>query len=430
MPDEDGVDERAGDQSTPHAHQLSFHCAKNTGSSSTDLTPPCEIAYYSLDDEHKYRPDDSSLSYYWPMNVSENARRAGLQTGFDTFRRHDETIDRHLEALLQALQEKEGRTGRITNAELITWRGQLTKVLTTIYDKRDSFEMNVTKFQGQIFLEEHLQARLERQSRDPRGGLSPVMYLGYKFEAMSTIPDVWDNVSREQIENRHEQQVSNHAQYCSIVSSTLDDTHKIVYGGEVDCIWDSHDMLHESNPAEYHGEYGNIDRYNYYDWVELKTLAKGLADKKNYAYDMRLLKFWAQSYLINCPRIVLGLRTESRTGILDIPKVESIKTHTIPRNKPWSKNRCLRFLSAFIQLLKDHVTEGDYWRVRHVENQEELQLFLVKRGTYGSIVSDDFIEWRKNFDENGILKSSEVRTSAENGLEAMQDIQPSTWDNP
>ncbi|KAK8221298.1 putative Dhp1-interacting protein Din1 [Phyllosticta capitalensis] len=421
----EGADELMASPGASDCHYLAFQNKNTTGSKKTDLTAPREIAFYSFDDEHKYRPDDSSLSYYWPMKVDEHARRVGLQTGLDTFKQVDESIDRHLDALLQALQEKEAQTGRITDAEVITWRGQLTKILTAIYSKRDSFEMNVTKFQGQIFLEEHHQARLERDSK-PFANQSAMAYLGYKFETLSTIPDVWDNVRREEIENRHAQQVSNHSQYCSIVSTTLDDKHKLVYGGEVDCIWDSHDMLH-SDPREYHGEYGNNPNYTYHNWVELKTLAKSLVDKRNHAYEMRLFKFWAQSYLINCPRIILGLRTDYR-GILDIPRVETLKTHAIPHGKFWSKSHALEFLSAFIQLLKDHVTEGDYWRVRHVADQDVLQLFLVKRGTYGSIISEQFLQWRHNFDEDGILKSSGAKTGEEQASEAMEDVQPSVLD--
>jgi len=37
-------------------------------------------------------------------------------------------------------------------------------------------------------------------------------YLGYKFETLSLLPDTWNNVSRDFIENRENEVVSNHAQ--------------------------------------------------------------------------------------------------------------------------------------------------------------------------------------------------------------------------
>lgn len=58
-------------------------------------------------------------------------------------------------------------------------------------------------------------------------------FWGYKFEALSTLPSNWDDCSREQIENRDEEIVSNEAQFCSIVKTGFADV-KIVIGGEVD----------------------------------------------------------------------------------------------------------------------------------------------------------------------------------------------------
>lgn len=59
-------------------------------------------------------------------------------------------------------------------------------------------------------------------------------FEGFKFETLYTIPDIWDNVSRDEIESRNEKQVSNYAQYCSIVKTSIGET-SMVIGGEVDC---------------------------------------------------------------------------------------------------------------------------------------------------------------------------------------------------
>lgn len=57
--------------------------------------------------------------------------------------------------------------------------------------------------------------------------------VGYKFEALSLIPDLWDSTSREYIEDREDMKVSNYVQYCSVVKTGFGKT-KIVMGGEVD----------------------------------------------------------------------------------------------------------------------------------------------------------------------------------------------------
>lgn len=61
-----------------------------------------------------------------------------------------------------------------------------------------------------------------------------IFKLGFKFETLYTIPDIWDNVSREEIEGRDEKVVDNHPQYCSVVKTSIGETSMII-GGEVDC---------------------------------------------------------------------------------------------------------------------------------------------------------------------------------------------------
>ena len=56
---------------------------------------------------------------------------------------------------------------------------------------------------------------------------------GYKFEALSLIPDQWDSTSREYIEKREDMVVNNYAQYCSVVKTGFGKA-KIIIGGEVD----------------------------------------------------------------------------------------------------------------------------------------------------------------------------------------------------
>ena len=56
---------------------------------------------------------------------------------------------------------------------------------------------------------------------------------GYKFETLATLPETWDECSREAIEARPRDVVSNKAQFCSIVKTGLGDA-RLILGGEVD----------------------------------------------------------------------------------------------------------------------------------------------------------------------------------------------------
>jgi hypothetical protein len=60
-----------------------------------------------------------------------------------------------------------------------------------------------------------------------------LLVSGYKFETLSLIPDVWDRVSRDYIENRERHVVSNIPQYCSVVQTAIGSTN-LILGGEVD----------------------------------------------------------------------------------------------------------------------------------------------------------------------------------------------------
>jgi RAT1-interacting protein len=56
---------------------------------------------------------------------------------------------------------------------------------------------------------------------------------GYKFETLSLMPATWDETSRDYIESRDEQIVSNKGQYVSVVRTGIGGT-SLILGGEVD----------------------------------------------------------------------------------------------------------------------------------------------------------------------------------------------------
>ena len=60
-----------------------------------------------------------------------------------------------------------------------------------------------------------------------------ITILGYKFETLSLIPNTWAETPRDVIENRENEIVNNHAQYCSIVKTSIGKA-KLIIGGEVD----------------------------------------------------------------------------------------------------------------------------------------------------------------------------------------------------
>lgn len=82
-----------------------------------------EIAYFSYDEKHDFYPDERSLRYYHPPNLG-----ADLSKGFKTFEELDDSKDEHLDGLLRTIMNLEQSTGKRCEADIITWRGMMTKV--------------------------------------------------------------------------------------------------------------------------------------------------------------------------------------------------------------------------------------------------------------------------------------------------------------
>jgi len=74
------------------------------------------------------------LKYYYPPFIDDpgesgQARhRPDLSHGFDTFKQHDDKVDEHLDALLETLMQHEQKSGERMPADIVTWRGVITKV--------------------------------------------------------------------------------------------------------------------------------------------------------------------------------------------------------------------------------------------------------------------------------------------------------------
>ena len=111
----------------------------------------------------------------------------------------------------------------------------------------------------------------------------------------------------------------------------------MVLGGEVDSVWDL-------KPE---------DKNEPINWVELKTTAEIESDRDIVKFERKLLKFWAQSFLLGVPKIIVGFRTKD--GILR--RLEELDTQSIPdrvkasgRNT-WDGNICINFAAAFLECM-------------------------------------------------------------------------------
>lgn len=102
---------------------------------STSIRRPREFAYFSYDDNRTLYPlSDRSLQYYYPPFIdtpSESGQGrppVDLSNGFETFKKHDDSIDEHLDSLLQTVMAHEQKEGQRVQSDIVTWRGIMTKV--------------------------------------------------------------------------------------------------------------------------------------------------------------------------------------------------------------------------------------------------------------------------------------------------------------
>ncbi|OIW29657.1 Dhp1-interacting protein Din1 [Coniochaeta ligniaria NRRL 30616] len=342
---------------------------------------PKEFTCFSYDDQHKLHLDDRSLKWYYPPIVLGT----DLSNGFETFDKHDDSQDEHLDSLLEAIMNHEKETGQPIDAHVVTWRGMMTKFMAAPFEDRDGFEMNATLYRDCIFIEEnHAYKVASRKEQDAQPWKGPIpqevmQYWGYKFETLATLPAPWGETSRDYIENRDNEVVNNKEQYCSVVRTGIGKT-ILCLGGEVDALWDI-------KPRE---------KGKPINWVELKTSAEIRSDRDMDNFERKLMKFWIQSFLLGVPKIIVGFR--SRDGRL--LKLEELETVNIPdtvkrRGRAgWDGNVCINAASAFLEWLRGVINDEGVWRIRRKPHSPIIEVWKVEETGHGKILTDDFINWR------------------------------------
>jgi RAT1-interacting protein len=289
------------------------------------------------------------------------------------------------------------------------------QIMTAPFDNFAEFGMFATLYNGTIYVEEDFPSRAAERAaegdRPPPRYQYPdqqsremMTYWGYKFEKLALIPKFPEKTPREEIERSQKGVVSNYAQHCSIVSTSFG-PHSLVLGGEVDGLL----APKPSNPDEP------------VQWVELKTSEELPPSHQQQHRDVlkferKLLKFWAQSFLLGVPKIVVGFR--SKAGILR--GLQTFNTHEIPGmvrrgTNCWDGNVCINFATAFLEWLKTVVVDEGVYSIVLRKKSGVVEVRRVRDGT-GGIVSEEFKRHK-----SGI---SGMSASADEGVAAITDLQP------
>lgn len=298
----------------------------------TTFREPSNVGEFSLDDRRRFHNDASAKKFYYGVGKVDSGSRVefDLRKGYDTFVKRDESEKEYLDFILRWIAEN---NFNLSSVDFVSWRGLLTKLLTTPYEKREGWIVAASRYRGTWFLYDFdTEAKKLRESQRSEEE-KEMAYWGYKFEQYVTSAKIGGKPNVEA-------PVNNAEGYCRVMKSKVNE-HSLIFAGEVDCL----DVM-TSAPA----------------YVELKTSLElrnqPMRDKFN---RYKALKFWAQSFLIGIPRIVCGFRNDS--GI--VHTLETFQTLRIPNavsglgRDSWSGDVCLRFLNQFLACVKQHATSPD-----------------------------------------------------------------------
>lgn len=247
---------------------------------------PKEIGCFSYDESRNLLINNrSKLKYFC---TPENG--ANLNTGFpDKFIERERTIEK-LDSLVATLRDVNNNLSSASekySPDFCTWRGIITKFFITPYSRNDSWELGLTLYKGTIYIVELDKVEKESYGNYPNAKL--FTYYGYKFESISTSDSPQTKVTQSELDS---QDINMNVQFCSIFETKIDGRFKLVCGGEVDCLLQNNSM-------------------NSYSYAELKTnrVIENRRQESNFIKN-KLLKTWAQSFIIGVKTVIFGFRDD------------------------------------------------------------------------------------------------------------------------
>uniref|UniRef100_A0AC35TQL2 Decapping nuclease n=1 Tax=Rhabditophanes sp. KR3021 TaxID=114890 RepID=A0AC35TQL2_9BILA len=278
------------------------------------------LAYKSFISEFSVLKDRSILygrsqAKYFDDSCLNGDNHFNLNEGYETFIKKDsnEKLDILIKWILMQTPSRGLSVKKILHeADMVCWRGILTKIGCVPYLGDDVFRIAAVWYNNVIFLcELPTEVGLERQANASEYEIK-ASYWGHKFEQFVTMDDI-DSMPNTK------KPVDTNEEHCIVFKGTFQENKtsdlrkiSIVYGAETDCILSST------------GEY-----------IELKTQYDTL---NNSFWKFKAIKWYLQSYLVNIEKIAVGYR--DKEGF--VKKTGTTRTSEIGDSKSPAKfNRCV-----------------------------------------------------------------------------------------
>ncbi|XP_036409065.1 decapping and exoribonuclease protein isoform X1 [Megalops cyprinoides] len=306
---------------------------------------PVEVGCFSLDSERRFFNDARQLRYY-----VEPARPPSfnLRDGYrDRYVKRDDSVKEGIDHILRwilanrsKLEEPGGAAASSLTCDLgvdfITWRGHLTKLLTTPYETQEGWLLAVTRLGGTLYMSE-VETEAVRRNRETRTERhEEMMYWGYKFEQYTCAAEPHGDPDAKGVVNTNEA-------FCTVVRTRLAG-HRLLFSGEVDC--------RDADP-------GALPAPACY--IELKTSAEICTPKQRSNFHRyKLLKWWAQSFLPGVPRVIAGFR-DNDGKVVSVETFHTSKISQLIKNEYncWKPTVCMNFCSDFLSFARSVVREDN-----------------------------------------------------------------------
>ncbi|XP_050358377.1 decapping nuclease DXO homolog [Nymphalis io] len=282
----------------------------------------------------------------YARNICEEKVNFDLNLHLDKVKRKPANLDVKLTELLKFLLEHEARLNfpiqdKLNDAKFFCYRGLMTCVASTPYEKKEPWEIVAILHKGNIYLcardtPDKTKRKKEMSERDKQ-----FTSWGFKFEQyiLSDKPDTLPNPDVPVDE----------AEEFSLVMTTNLNGHKIVYGAEMDGIRCDKEPV--STPPNTDDPETIIQYLSSQEFIELKTNRhiEHLKQDKNFK-TFKTKKWWLQSFLVGINTILCGFRNDN--GLVEELKLYNVKDLPKISKKFWDPNVCFNFLDTFFTFVK------------------------------------------------------------------------------
>uniref|UniRef100_T1JH46 Decapping nuclease n=1 Tax=Strigamia maritima TaxID=126957 RepID=T1JH46_STRMM len=292
---------------------------------------PKEIGNFSLDANREFVLGSEGCKYLI-LPADSNRVRFDLNKGYEQAIKKNFQSPEKLDNLLKwFLNSKQLKTN--LSADFVCYRGLLSLLLCTPYEKNDGWIICATKYDNIIYLCQYDTPEKIEREQNATDREKRMSSWGYKFEQYLSSTNVSEKPNVNEPVNENEE-------FCAVVRTRLN-SHILVFGAEMDCVSPS-----TSNSS-------SMSRY-----VELKTnrIISSQRQERNFQR-YKLLKWWSQSFLIGIREIVCGFRDDE--GI--VHNVETFPLKEIPKSAKgmWNPNVCMNFCEKFLSYVKQCVMKSD-----------------------------------------------------------------------